>query len=196
MLARMATKGRNSSRTDRDDQEQRARPRKSQQPPIVPALLLIVLIAGAIVLARTVAQKQDAEPAPAPQPTAPKPFASVPDEAPPAPKAGSARISYPRAPDGLADSNPVWAEALKVAATAAELFDEAQKARAAEDHALFQLKGKAAKETYDKAFLMTAEWEEKLLEQYGDRDPQVREILSTRNRWIDRVRVLHKTTGR
>lgn len=196
MLARMATQSRSSSRTNRDDQEQRPRPKKSQQPPIVPALLLLVLIAGAIVLARSVAQKEDAAPTPVAEPPAPKPFASVPDEAPPTPKGGSARGSYPRAPEGLASSNPVWAEALKVAATASELFDEAQKAKAAEDHTLFQLKGKAAKETYDKAFLMTAEWEEQLLAQYGDRDPQVREIVSTRNRWIDRVRVLHKTTGR
>ena len=46
---------------------------------------------------------------------------------------------------------------------------------------------------FDAAFTMTAIWEEELLEQYSDTDPQVRDIVRTRNKWIDKVRHFHKT---
>ena len=43
---------------------------------------------------------------------------------------------------------------------------------------------------------MTAQWEEELIAEHGDTDPDVRRILATRSDWFDKLRVLHKTTGR
>ena len=35
-----------------------------------------------------------------------------------------------------------------------------------------------------------------LIDEYGERNPQVRQIMGVRTRWFDKLRVLHKTTGR
>jgi len=182
------------------DEEGGRRPRQRSQSStsvMLPAAILLGMIVGAIVLARAIADKEDAQAAAATeQPAEQKYVTTVPDEEPPKTSGIGSPGSFTRAPSGLAASNPQWAEALTIAAAADELFAEAQKAKADGDHAAFQLKGKAAKETYDKAATLTAAWEEELLETYGERDPQVRDIQRTRTRWLDRLRVLHKTTGR
>lgn len=188
-------------RTTGDDEDAPRRPRQRSQSSnsiLVPAAILMGMIVGAILLARAIATKEDDAQAATPQaqPEEERFFTSVPEEEPPSVTGGGPVGSFTRAPTGLAASNPDWAEALTVAEAADALFAEAQQAKQADDTATFQLKGKAAKETYDKAILMTAEWEEELLDKYGERDPQVRDIQRTRTRWIDRLRVLHKTTGR
>jgi hypothetical protein len=161
---------------------------------MLPIVGLGALIATAILFARML--PDDGESAiPAPSEPTHQPFSTVAEEAPPSAGGGAGRL-YNRAPSDLAASYPPWLEALEIAREADGLFSEAQEAKQATDHAGFQTKGKAAKETYDRAFTMTALWEEQLLESYGDRDRQVRVIVRERNRWIDRVRVLHKTTGR
>ncbi|MDP6762705.1 MAG: hypothetical protein QF860_07565 [Planctomycetota bacterium] len=171
----------------------RGRPR-SGGPPIAPIAGLGVLILGAILFARLLPDSAATDDGAPPEP-AHRPFSSVAEEAPPAPGGGGARL-YDRAPSDLAASHAPWLEAQEIAREADGLFAQAQQAKQADDHAGFSAKGKAAKETYDRAFEMTAAWEEGLLASYGDRDRQVREIVRERNRWIDRVRVLHKTTGR
>ncbi|MDP6408102.1 MAG: hypothetical protein QGI46_01865 [Planctomycetota bacterium] len=161
----------------------------------MPIAGLAALIAAAILFARMLPGTEPGAEA-APAAGAHEPFSSVTQEAPPAPGGGGGARLYDRAPSDLAASHAPWMEALEIAREADLLFAEAQKAKGATDHAAFQAKGRAAKETYDRAFTMTALWEEQLLESYGDRDRQVRVIVRERNRWIDRVRVLHKTTGR
>ena len=199
----MATSAR--KRNDADDEELDRRGRGRQPSPmamLLPAALLLGLIAAAIILARSISSKQVDQAATAaeekPKEPEKKYFTSVPPEKPPEPRGGvgSAPSTKPRAPEGLAESNPDWAKACELAKVADDLFAEAQQAKATDDHETFQLKGKAAKESYDKAIEMTAVWEEELLDKYGDRDPQVRAIQSTRTRWTDRLRVLHKTTSR
>lgn len=195
-------------RNDPDDDEPDRRGRGGSPSPLamlVPAGVLLGLIAAAILLARTISSKQVEQAAATAAAAEEKPkepekkyFTTVPDEKPPEPRGGSghAPSNKPRAPEGLAESNPDWAKALELARVADELFAEASQAKAADDHETFQLKGKAAKESYDKAIEITAVWEEELLDKYGDRDPQVRAIQNTRTRWTDRLRVLHKTTSR
>jgi hypothetical protein len=183
-----------------DAEEQRGRPaRRSSQPtsPFLPALILLALIGGAIVLARQVAQQPKEEAQAGEKAQEYVPFANVPEEAPPEPRGGSSRPGrYPPAPEGLAASNPDWAKALAIAAEADGYFSAAQKAKAADETTTFLEQAKLAKQKYDEAFTLTAPWEDELFEKYGDRDPQVREIVRTRTRWADRLTVLHKSTPR
>jgi len=187
-----------AGRREEEPEERRPRRRPGQSAlPIVPLLALVVMVGAAIWFARLIAGGTP-EPAPAePVKSGYMPFSDVPPEEPPTP---GERVTdsgtYARAPNDLAASNPDWARALELAAEADGYFAQAQKAKADGDHALFNEKGKLAKETYDEAFTLTATWEEELFEKYGERDRQVREIVRARTRWIDRVRVLHKTTSR
>jgi hypothetical protein len=183
----------------RDEEEAPRRGRQRSQSPnsiLLPAAVLMGLIVGAILLARAVATREAPQAAPSNEPAQPEPFSKYTEEPPSVSGRPGGGPAVPRAPSGLAASNPDWAEALTIAAAADELFAEANKAKLAEDHATFALKGKAAKETYDKAIILTAAWEEEILDKYGERDPQVREIMRIRSSWIDRLRVLHKSTGR
>ena len=57
-------------------------------------------------------------------------------------------------------------------------------------------KGRRARKKYDQALELTASWEEDLIEEHGDSDPGVREIMRTRDQWFDRVHWLHKSVAR
>ena len=85
---------------------------------------------------------------------------------------------------------------MKIADQAAVTFASAAKAKANGDHSTWNEKGNEAKELYDRAIILTAAWEDQLMEEYGDTDRQVREIMSIRTKWIEKLTVLHKTTGR
>jgi len=187
-----------AGRPEEEGEERRPSRRPGQSGlPIVPIAALVVMVGAAIWFARLIADNTAEPAAAAPAEPAYVPFADVPLEEPPTPgERASDGGLYARAPNDLAASNPDWARALALASTADGYFAEAQKAKADGDYALFNEKGKLAKETYDEAFTLTAAWEEDLFEKYGERDRQVRQIVRTRTRWIDRVRVLHKTTSR
>lgn len=185
-------------RQEADEPERRSRRRPAKSgPPLVPIFALLVLIAGSIVLARFVAQNKEPEPPPKEKIDASEIFGDLPEEEPPPPRvhgAGREPITN-RAPAGLMDDR-TWLEALKIAEQAAVTLAEATRAKANGDHSAWNEKGNAAKELYDKAIEMTALWEDEIREKYGDTDRQVREIMSLRSKWIDKLRILHKTTGR
>ncbi len=164
---------------------------------MVPIFALLVLIAGAIVLARMVAKNEKPEEKPKEKIDASAVYGDLPEEEPPVPGArGSGRKrSTNRAPSGLAD-NTKWLEALRIADEAAVIFASAAKSKANGDHSAWNEKGNEAKELYDRAIILTAAWEDELMEKYGDTDRQVREIMSIRTKWIEKLTVLHKTTGR
>ena len=196
ILCGVAHRRRNAGRERPAEEESPGGLRRTRAsgPSLLPLAGLGALIAAAILFARMLPDDGESTTA-APNEPAHQPFSSVAEEAPPSAGGGAGRL-YNRAPSDLAASYPPWMEALELARKADGIFSEAQEAKRTTDHAGFQAKGRAAKEAYDKAFTMTALWEEQLLESYGDRDRQVRVIVRERNRWIDRVRVLHKTTGR
>lgn len=186
------------SNRESDEERRPARAAKKTSSPLVPLAVLFGIILGAVILARSFAGKKDATPVEAaPAATGPKPFEKY-VEAPPTPREPSSRDgrAYPPAPEGLAESNPDWARALEIGDEADVLFDAAQAAKRADQTTLFLEKGNAAKAKYDEAFTLTAVWEEELLEKYGDRDRQVKAIMNKRTAWSDRLRVLHKSTGR
>jgi hypothetical protein len=196
-VTRYAYSGREGKDGGEEPRRPSARARQSSSP-LVPLAILLGMIVGAIVLARAIAGRQQEEQTPAPAAASgPKPFEGY-EEAPPAKRSSTSRDgrSYPPAPAGLAASNPDWGRALAIAAEADLLFAEVQRAKQDDAHTLFLEKGLEAKRKYDEAFAMTAVWEERILDQYGDRDPQVREIVRVRTDWSNRMRMLHRTTGR
>ena len=193
----MASTSRYSNRDEGDEDRPRRRaPAKKGGPPLVPILALVVVIGGAIVAARFAAKNRK-QPEAAPTVDASNIFGDLPEETPPVPGErgpGRARTTD-LAPTGLA-SDPVWIEALNLADQAAGIFAEAKKAKAAGNHGEWNKLGNQAKDLYNEAVEKTALWEEELVEQYGDTDRQVRDIVRTRNKWLDVMRTLHKTTGR
>lgn len=189
-----------TSRYENYEGEEGSRPRrrpKKQGPPLVPILALVVVMAGAVWLARMAAQNKPEEQPPKEEVKAAEIFGDLPEEQPPD-RTGMGQGNFKlknAAPEGLAN-NANWQEALAVAARAQAALDVAKKAKADDDHATWNKRGVEAKELYDEAITMTAVWEEELLEQYGDKDRQVRAIMKTRSKWFDLLRTLHKTTGR
>ena len=189
----------NAPQDEDESGRERRRPRKSGGPPVGPILILVVLMIGAVVVARMLAKNQKpADAAPPAEVSADSIFGDLPREEPPTPGARTEykpKKLYEKAPAGLA-SNATWVQAKQVAAEAKTTLDEAKAAKAAGDHAGWSDKGVRAKELYDQAITMTAEWEEELMEKYGDSDRQVAEIKRERDGWFNMLRTLHKTTGR
>lgn len=184
---------------DDEPSGERRRPRKSSGPPLGPILILVVLMVGAVVIARMAAQDKGTEEDTGPaEVSADAVFGDLPREEPPTPKVGSGSKSkklYEKAPPGLA-SNTTWLAAKKVAVEAKTVLEAGKIAKAAGDHAGWADKGGRAKNLYDEAITMTAEWEEELMSKYGDNDRQVAAIKRERDGWFNMLRTLHKTTGR
>jgi hypothetical protein len=165
---------------------------------MVPILAFVVLIVGAIVIARIAASNRGAVDEP-PKVEASTIFGDLPEEQPPVPgqnRGGRARVQITdNAPAGLTD-NTVWIDALHVIDEGAAVFAKAKQAKASGDHSEWNRLGNEAKDLYNRAIEMTAVWEEELMEKYGENDRQVRDIIKTRNKWLEVLRTLHKTTGR
>lgn len=174
---------------------QRSAPSKAARNPIpgmVAVLLFFCLIGGAIYVAVWADRAGSSSAAePEEDPNAYKPFSSVEPEALPD-RTGRNGNNRPAAPGSLA-TTPVWKKALIIAEDGWKFAAQAAEGLAADDRSLYRVKGKQAERAFDAAFTMTAIWEEELLEKYSDTDPQVRDIVRTRNKWIDKVRHFHKT---
>lgn len=180
----------------------RGRATPARKPSIVPVLALVVLFGagvGIILVIRSQAggPQREAEAAEA----APEhvPFAAYHEERPssgvrPAASREPSRPSRIQGSGVMAD--PVWIAAWDEADKGYALLEEASAARERQDHGEYQEKGKLAKEAFDRALKMSAEWEEELIASRGDDDADVRRIVSTRSEWFDKMRVLHRTTGR
>jgi hypothetical protein len=187
-----------SRRDERDESEngRGKRPvRKSGMSPLIPVTLAAVVIGG---IGLSMLGK---DPPKAPEANAadakPKPFANLPPEAPPQRGGGSrsGRTFVAQAPEGLA-KNETWQKALKIASEGEALYKEAVDAKAAQDTAKANEKGRAARIKLDEAFTMTAGWEEELLEKYGDANVEVRQIVQMRTGWVNKLDWLLKSVGR
>lgn len=188
------------TRYRREDDEaapRRGRGRSQAAFPVLPVVSFLALLAVAILAARMIGE----DPSQAAQPTAPaeegpKPFASVPDEAPPGRGGSSAFRTTDDAPAGLLATDETWKRALDLAAEAESVFAKAREARDAGDAARWNELGNRAKELFDEAFTITAGLEEEWISRFGETDRQVREMMRTRTRWQERMALLHKSTGR
>jgi len=169
-------------------------PPKSSVTMLLPGLIAVVLIGGAI----AVGVLNRKEPPPAQETSAaerPKPFADLPPDVPPNRRGKDWEPPKLTAPSGLA-ATPVWVEAQAIAAEAEQLFEATREAKLAGDHALANEKGREARKRFNQAAEMTAEWEEELFETYGENEPTVREIKRTRSRWFERLDWLLKSIAR
>lgn len=185
------------ARNDSDENEERPRrQRKKAGPPVGPILLLVGLMIGAVVVARMIASRPKAEETVKTERPASDIFGDLEIEAPPTYTPGKTpKRMVDKAPAGLADS-ALWIEAKGIAKQAAAVLTEAKAAKAVQDYAGWDDKGVKAKNLFDEAIIMTADWESELMEKYGDNDRQVAAIMNERSKWFDMLRILHKTTGR
>jgi hypothetical protein len=180
-------------------------PKRSGGPGVGAILGIVAVAAVAIVAGRMIAAGRGsaAGEEPAAQ-AAPDPFGDWPREEAPRPRSASAAggefwpraASRAEASDSPLWQDPLWQRALGIAERGIALAEEAQASLRAGDPAAYQAKGKEAKALIDEAITMTAEMEERLLEEPGESDPVVRLIKKERSAWFDKLRVLHKTTGR
>jgi len=177
--------------------EQAERRRRRPQPKsssAAPLIAIVLLVVGAVAVAMLIRDSKDtANAGEVSEEPGHVPFANYHEEAPPKRKANE--NPWREAPSGLANKE-LWLEALEIAKGADELLAQANKARASGDNAMYHAQGRSAKKAYDQALVLTAEWEAEIVDEYGDRNPQVRKIMGIRTRWFDKLRVLHKTTGR
>ena len=147
------------------------------------ALILALGVGGwAASSKKAAAEKEKAAEIPAP--TA-DPFAGVTREAPPGAPAGRARIKESnRAPAGLLE-DPIWVGATQIAQDAYALRDLAEDAKASEDWAGYSSKAVAARESFGTALDASRNFEDRIIDQYGENDRQVMQVAKERNKWID-----------
>jgi len=167
------------------------RSRESAHAALVPALIGLVLIVGAVEVA--ILTKQS-EPTVAQEPAARNPFADMPQEAPPPPREAPPASKSPPVPDNVAN-DPEWLAAKLLAADARELYEAALAAKASGDLATASAKGRTAREKYDRALESTAVWEEELLSKYDPRDSALSAIHDMRSDWLEKLVVLEKSFG-
>lgn len=161
-------------------------------PALVPGLIALVLIVVAVAVAVLNKRPKDADnAAEAPKP---RPFADMPPEAAPPPKEHKAGSNLPNAPDSIT-SEPAWISAKALAAEARTLYDATVEAKGKGDMKLANEKGIAAREKYDEAVTMTADWEETILSQYNEYDSKVKAIKDARSDWFNKLLWLKKSVG-
>lgn len=189
--------------TRREDEEEDPRSRRAAPQrgfPVGPIAILVLLLGGALFFARQIAQsKKDKAAEPEVIDTRRVPFADLPDEVPKSKGASGSNlpsVSYDTPPTGLLASNQTWLDALKDASRAESLYAEAMKAKQTSDHTAFREKGIEAKKLFSQILEDTYLLEEELVAEYGDRDAQVRQVISKRTAWTDRLAGLSKITGR
>lgn len=192
-----------TTRPEGDDEEPRGRRAPAQRPfPVAPIAILVLLLCGALFFARQIAQSKKAkDSAPVVIDTGHKPFSSLPDEAPKSKgssqSSGSgSSVQYDTPPVGLLATNQVWIDALKDATKAESLYAAALKAKQTNDYSGFRENGIAAKDLFSKVLEDTYMLEEEMVAEYGDRDPQVRDVIKKRTAWTSTLAALSKTTGR
>lgn len=179
-----------------EPQAEREVPRRRSSKNPVPGLLAVLLFLGVVGGAVYVAIWADRSKSKAAgeEPEAEyTPFSSVDPEPLPEPRGrrGDGERKPP-SPEGVADDSS-WLRALEIAERGWQHTAEASDAQAAGDQATYREKASAAKKAFDEAFTLTAAFEEALVEKHGERDRQVREIIRTRNKWMDKMRLFHKT---
>lgn len=95
------------------------------------------------------------------------------------------------APPGLAD-HATFAEGRKLAAEATTLYDEAVAAQKAGDAATYAAKATEAREKFDRALEVTADWQIDLISKYSSKDVQVDAISKEIDRWQDKLKKVRK----
>lgn len=178
---------RNSQTTER----RRATSSSGANPALIPGLIALVLIGGAVAVA-----VMTRKPKVVVEDTTPKltPFGDMPPEALPPPRAKRPGSDLPPAPESVT-SEPLWLSAKVTAAEGLALYEAAMTAKAKGDAALATSKGIAAREKLDEAVTATVDWEEMLLSKYNPYDRNVAKIKDTRTDWFNKLRYLEKSVG-
>ncbi len=127
------------------------------------------------------------------------PFGDLPDEVPKGAGARGGRWKEHwdpgTEPTGILASD-LWQESLRVAEGAWLARDQGDKARRDSRMNEFQTYGREAIRIFDEALNMSAEWEQKMLDEHGDLDPKVREVVRTRDEWFEQTADLRRRVPR
>jgi hypothetical protein len=108
-------------------------------------------------------------------------------------KGGKGRATTNNAPPGLAE-NAAFAEGRKLAAEATTLYDEAVAANKAGDRDTYAAKASLAREKYERALEVTADWQINLIAEWTSTDVQVEAISKEIEGWhekLNKVRKVH-----
>jgi hypothetical protein len=113
------------------------------------------------------------------------PFANISREAPPTAPGGRGRVRETnRAPVGLLD-DPLWLGTMQIAQGAYSLRDQAEDSKASGDLSAFAAKAVNAREAFGRAIDASRAFEDRIIDQYGENDRQVRRVARERNKWFD-----------
>ncbi len=178
-----------------DRQRRRPTPKGPSPLAIASFVGVVVALAGVGLMmnnAKTPASTQEQAPT---EPV--DPFANIQREAPPAKGSGpggSRIIETHRAPSGLL-ADPAWLGAVEIAKEAYSLRDEAEDAKAAKDSTTFASKAVAAREAFARAIDASRVFEERIIEDFGETDAQVRSAVRERSKWFD-LRAKYRKAGK
>lgn len=178
--------------------------RRTQSTGIPPAALaggLVMIFALGAVFILSKLRPPDSAAAPAEQAD---PFADLPEELPPGVK--PPRPSQPSTADAPAGASPfgglnpvrdeaAWKQALELGGEGLDLADEAASARTAGDLGRFKDRGQQAKAKLQEALDLSREWEQGLVERYGEKNSEARSVQRVRGVWLKRLVALKKTVG-
>ena len=171
-----------------DSDQRRSSGERASNPAVIPILIALILIIGAVAVALLTKKPKEAIEA---SPLKEKPFAELPPNAPAPPREHKARPGLPDAPNSIA-TEPEWVRAQALSAEAKALYDEAVAAQRKGDLAFSSKKCDEAHYKFNLAVESSAEWEESLLSKYNDNDGKIRAIQATRTDWLNKLRQLEK----
>jgi hypothetical protein len=132
------------------------------------------------------------------------PFVGLPEELPPG--ANPPKTSLPSTDDAPAVVSPfgglnlvkdetAWKQALVLGGEGLDLAEEAASARTDGDLARFKDSGQQAKAKLVQALDLSREWEQLLIERYGEKNSEARSVQRVRGVWRKRLVALKKTVG-
>lgn len=176
------------TRTPRSERSHSAGRRPTASGPGPLAVVCFVGLIAALGVAGWASRNKRAaagEGASGPAPAEVDPFASVTREAPPTASGGGGRVRETnRAPAGLLD-DPLWLGAVQIAQEGYSLRDQAEDSKASGDLSAFAAKAVNAREAFGRAIDASRAFEDRIIDQYGENDRQVRRVARERNKWFD-----------
>jgi hypothetical protein len=165
--------------------------------PALMAIGILGVIAAAVVTIFLISVGQRVEEAP-PAAAQDDPFADLPPDLPPghAPKSkGVLEKVNPFADVASPTDDPLWVEAKKKGTMGMDMVLEAVRALRAGDRETARSKGQKAQELITEAVHATTEWEQELVEKFGESHSAVKRVQKTTSEWRRELMALKKNAN-
>ena len=172
---------------------------KAAAPSLLPvfATIGVVVVAAMAVAVMSSPKEEPADTTPTDEPTAEETNAAFNNafgdvDTSPSARSRSGRVAMQnRAPAGIAEA-AAFQQGRALAAEAKELYAAALAAQKAGDETTYREKAIAARDKYDEAMFVTADWEIDLLDKYGSDDRQVAKIGKEIDTWRKQMNKIRK----